>query len=276
MKITAAQIADWTGHVGRVNRLEQRLDIESLRRFSAACGFSCDVESMRPPLAHWAWFLPTVCDAELGFDGHPKRGGFLPAVTLPRRMFGGATMSFAAPLQLDAAAELEMRVASVAHRAGRSGDLVFVEVDRVISQSGEVRIQERQTIVYCEAGGPLALPEVVAPAAADSQWRPGLVDLFRFSAVTFNSHRIHYDRRYAIEEEGYPALVVPGPFTAVKLAAFAQAKGERPLASFQFKAMSPLFVDQPVEFQADLAARTFNAIRCDGIAAMTSLVAYKD
>jgi 3-methylfumaryl-CoA hydratase len=273
MKVTAEQVAEWRRHVGRAARFEQRLDIESLRRFAAACGCACDVESARPPLAHWAWFLPTVCDAQLGPDGHPRRGGFLPAVTLPRRMFAGATVSFAAPLQLDAIAQLEMTLASLTHKISRTGDLVFVEVDRVISQSGEVRVRERQTLVYRDSGAPIALPQPGATAAAP--WLPGSVNLFRFAAATFNSHRIHYDRGYAVKEEAYPALVVPAPLTAVKLAAFAEARGERPLASFQFKATAPLFADQPVEFQADLAARTFTAVRCDGVTAMTSLAAYR-
>jgi 3-methylfumaryl-CoA hydratase len=275
MKVTAEQVAEWRRHVGRAARFEQRLDIESLRRFAAACGSACDVETARPPLAHWAWFLPTVCDADLGPDGHPRRGGFLPAISLPRRMFAGAAVSFAAPLQLDASAELDMRLAGVAHKLSRNGDLVFVEVDRVISQSGEAKIRERQTLVYRDAGASVALPEVRATAATAAQWLPGPVNLFRFSAATFNSHRIHYDHGYATEEEGYPALVVPAPLTAVKLAAFAEAAGERPLSSFQFKATAPLFVDQPVEFRADLSERTFHAVRCDGVTAMTSLAAYR-
>lgn len=279
-----AEIAHWREWIGREEVREQRLDAESLRRFAAAVGEDLAVEARLPSLAHWAWFLPVASAAQIGEDGHPRRGGFLPPVSLPRRMFAAASMRFPAPLQLDAPATLTSVIADVKHRSGRSGDLVFVEVERRIAQKGTVRVEERQTLVYREAGGPVP-PVAVRPEAEfdpeDAVWTPGPVDLFRFSAVTFNAHRIHYDRPYATGVEGYPDLVVHGPFTAVRLFALARARAGRMPARFAFRAVAPLFVAQPVRLGADRAAEAegggevaVRALRCDGEVAMTATAGF--
>lgn len=275
MTVTPEALAGWMTHIGRSERSVQLLDVESLRRFAVACGLPADVEAAVPALAHWAWFLPTVADQQIDADGHPKRGGLLPAVTLPRRMFAGGTMSFEAPLELGEPAQLEARIANVSHKSGRTGELIFVEVDRVLSQQGKAKLRERQTIVYRDQGAPVPLPSVEESACKDAQWQPGPLNLFRFSAVTFNAHRIHYDQTYTAVEEGYPALVVHGTFTAVKLAALAQRQAGRRLASFEFKGLAPLFVNQPIRFSSDTAAGAFTAIRCDGAVAMTAKVTYR-
>jgi 3-methylfumaryl-CoA hydratase len=275
VSVTSEMLAQWTLHVGRSQRLVQTLDVESLRRFSVACGFQADVETAPPPLAHWAWFLPSAPDGEIGNDGHTKRGGFLPALSLPRRMFAGAQMSFESRLELGAPAVLDMRVSGIRHKPGRSGDLVFVEVDRTVLQQETVRVREHQTIVYRDAGAPLPLPLAHEAPPDHAVWCPQPVNLFRFSAATFNAHRIHYDHAYATGEEGYPALVVHGPFTAVKLAACAESHARRPLATFEFKGIAPLFVSQPVYLGAGAEAGTFAAIRCDGVTAMTAKATYR-
>ena len=206
-----------------------------------------------------------------GVDGHPLRGAFLPAVTLPRRMFAAAAMRFPAPLLVGEPGTLRLTVADVRHRHGQSGDLVFVEVDRVLSQGGTDRVTERQTIVYRDAGGRVAPVQPEPGEVFEDAWHPGPVDLFRFSAVTFNAHRIHYDLPYAQGEEGYPGLVVHGPFTAAKLCALAAAS--RPGAAmrgFAFRAAAPLFAGQPVRLRPGATPRTFEARRCDGVAAMTA------
>lgn len=266
------QIDAWRSHVGRKDVRRQRLDVESLRRFAAAQGASLDVEAEPPPLAHWAWFLEVAAPHELGPDGHPRRGGFLPPVTLPRRMFAAASMSFSTPLVLDEAAELTLTIADVRHRSGRTGDLVFVEVDRVITQQGAERLFERQTIVYRDEGEPTAPvePTDLPPHRNAEVWTPGPVDLFRFSAVTFNAHRIHYDAPYAAREEGYPGLVVHGPFTAAKLFAFARARTGRPIRRFDFRASAPLFAGQPVYLAPGADPGEVQAIRCDGAVAMSA------
>ena len=266
------EIEAWRTHVGRREVRRQRLDVESLRRFAAAQGADMDVARRPPPLAHWAYFVETVGPEGIGPDGHPRRGGLLPPVRLPRRMFAAAVMTFAEPLALDAEGELSITVADVRHRTGKTGDLVFVEVDRRLSQEGRERLTERQTIVYRGLGEPVAAIEPTdLPLRHEAEvWLPTPVDLFRFSAVTFNSHRIHYDHPYATQEEGYPGLVVHGPFTAAKLFAFAQARAGRAIRRFEFRAMAPLFVSQPIYLAAGAEEAEVQALRCDGVVAMSA------
>lgn len=268
--ITAEAVAEWRATIGRQERRSEQLEVESLRRYALAVDANPGVEGSPPPLGHWAFFLPSPRDAEIGEDGHPRRGGLLPAVTLPRRMFAAAQIEFAAPLELGAAGVLTSTVLDVAHKPGRSGDLVFVEVERVLVQADVTRVRERQTFVYREAGAPTPLPERRPDAETGEVWRPDEVNLFRFSAATFNGHRIHYDAPYAREVEGYPALVVHGPFTAAKLAAHASRRGV--LSSFAFRAQAPLFLGQPVRLEAD--DTEVRAVRCDGAVAMSAKVTY--
>jgi 3-methylfumaryl-CoA hydratase len=263
-------LQEWESAVGRRLVERQRLEREPLRRYAVAIGDDPEIERRLPALAHWAYFQPLPQDQEIGEDGHPRRGDFLPAVTLPRRMFAAAAMEFGGPLLLDEAAELTSMIADVRHKTGQSGDLIFVEVTRELSQAGDVKVRERQTYVYREDGGPTALPELSSGAIAGDVWQPDAVNLFRFSAATFNGHRIHYDRTYARKVEGYPALIVHGPFTAAKLARLASRSG--PLSRFSFRAQAPLFMEQPVYLQTD--AGTARAIRCDGVIAMVAEVAH--
>ncbi len=272
--LTAGDIDAWRGHIGRSETRRQSLDVETARRFAAAVGADLDVERQLPPLAHWAFFLDVVGPDQIGPDGHPRRGmGIIPAVSLPRRMFASAALRFAEPLILGREAELVLTVADIKHRIGKTGELVFVEVDRVLAQEGRERLSERQTIVYRGAGEatPAVQPTDLAERAGEAIWRPSPVDLMRFSAVTFNSHRIHYDQAYARDEEAYPGLVVHGPFTAVKLAALAaRGRPEKPMKTFTFRALSPLFVDQPVRLAPGAAAGEVEATRCDGALAMSA------
>jgi len=262
----------WRGWIGRTEERAEVLDAEALRRFAAAVGSDLQVETTPPPLAHWAFFLPVVGPEEIGADGHPKRGGFLPPVTLPRRMFASSDMGFGPALTLGAPATLVSTIASVTHKSGKSGDLVFVEVDRAIRQGGETCVAERQTIVYRDDGGRTAPVEtrLQAIGAGDEVWTPGPVDLFRFSAVTFNSHRIHYDAPYASEVEGYPGLVVHGPFTAARLFAYAQRRSGAPLKTFAFRAMAPMFCGQPIRLTVGETAGEVVAVRADGSTGMSA------
>lgn len=270
--ITPEEVEAWRDHVGRSEVRRQRLDVESLRRFAAAQGVDIAVEQAQPPLAHWAWFLEAIGPEGLGPDGHPRRGGLLPPVRLPRRMFAAATMVFESPLVLDAPAELSLTVVEVRHRSGKTGDLVFVDVDRRLSQDGALRLTERQTLVYRSLGAPVppVHPADLPPHRIADVWHPGPVDLFRFSAVTFNSHRIHYDLPYATGEEGYPGLVVHGPFTAVKLFALARERASKPLKSFSFRAIAPLFAGHPIYLVPGAGDGELQALRCDGVVAMTA------
>jgi len=258
-------IDDWKRWIGKTETRTELLDPGSLGRFAAAIGEDIDVERTQPSLAHWAFFLPVTAADGIGEDGHPKRGGFLPPVTLPRRMFAASEMRFGGTLTLGAPATRVSTIADVALKSGRSGNLVLVTVDHRIAQDGAEKVAERQTIVYRDAGAPT--PPVVASDPApqgDVLWAPNTVDLFRFSAATSNSHRIHYDLPYATAEEGYPGLVVHGPFTAARLFGHARRKGA--LSVFSFRAMAPMFCGQPIVLRG--TADGVEAVRCDGAVAM--------
>src|SRR4051812_49399475 len=154
MTLDRSAVAHWQTWIGRTEERTEIIEVESLRRYAAALDESLDVELVLPSLAHWACFLPVMAPDQIGPDGHPKRGGFLPSVTLQRRMFAAADMIFDAPLLPGRKATRTSRIAGVTHKAGRSGDLVLVEVEHEIGQAGQVRVRERQTIVYRDAGTP--------------------------------------------------------------------------------------------------------------------------
>lgn len=271
MSLAEKDVAYWREWVGRSETRCEVLDPESLRRFAAALGEDLDIEHRQPSLAHWAFFLPVASSSGIGVDGHPKRGGFLPPVSLPRRMFAAADMEFFGPLMLGADATRVSTVRDLSHKTGRSGELVLVEVEHRIEQAGEPCVIERQMIVYREAGGAISAiaPVKIVPAPGDAEWSPTTVDLFRFSAVTFNSHRIHYDLPYATREEGYPGLVVHGPFTAARLYRHAARDRVRPTA-FAFRAIAPIFCGQPVRLTDGDQPGAVSAIRCDGMTAMSA------
>ena len=204
-----------------------------------------------PPLWHWFFFLPLAARSKIDRDGHPKRGGFLPPVDLPRRMFAGARTSFHRPITIGEPAVREGEILKVSEKSGKSGRLVFVTVRYRILQREELRVEEEQDIVYKEPGPPIPAPVPLNPlpdAPAGSWVRdvtPDTVLLFRFSALTFNAHRIHYDRPYALSEEGYPGLVVHGPLTAVLLAGLTREKSLRDIGRFTFQGRAPLFDIHP-------------------------------
>lgn len=208
-----------------------------------------------PPLWQWFYFLPKVPQSRLGADGHPERGGFMPPIVLPRRMFAGARMRFHAPLVIGRPAERQATIRSLAEKEGRSGRLAFVTIDYAYRQDGRLCIEERQDIVYREPGGRIPAPEPAPlPPPPPQSWtrmvRPDPRLLFRFSAITFNAHRIHYDRPYAIDEEGYPGLVVHGPLTAILLMELVRHNAGRPVLAFEFRARAPLFDLAPFRIAA--------------------------
>jgi 3-methylfumaryl-CoA hydratase len=227
----------------------------------AALSATLDYEPTRPPagtvlppLWHWLYFLPLARQSEIGPDGHPRRGGFLPPVELPRRMWAGSRVTFHAPLRIGDRISRTSTIESVEEKSGRSGALVFVEVRHEIRANGgpTVALTELHDIVYREAPKPGEAPPSPKPAPAGAwarQWVPDDVLLFRYSALTFNGHRIHYDRRYVTEVEGYAGLVVHGPLIATLLLDL--LRRERPdarVARFEFRALRPLVDLHP--FQA--------------------------
>lgn len=198
-----------------------------------------------PGLWHWANAFPPQRQSLIGPDGHPVRGGFLPPVPLPRRMWAGGEVSFLRPIRVDALLRRNSTIRSVTLKEGGSGPLVFVEVEHEISDREGPAISERQNIVYRDdpAPGQPAPKGRPAPADADHKrpWHPDEVALFRYSAATFNGHRIHYDLPYAREVEGYPGLVVQGPFTATMLFSVLAEQVGGFVASFSYRGMKPLF-----------------------------------
>jgi 3-methylfumaryl-CoA hydratase len=198
-----------------------------------------------PPLWHWLYFLPTARQSILGADGHPARGGFLPPVPLPRRMWAGGRFIFHQPLRVDDAITRTSTVQDVTVKHGRNGALCFVLVKHELAGRNGLALVEEHDIVYRDMPQPNETPAAPRPVRTDDIWRreiqPTEPLLFRYSALTFNSHRIHYDRRYVTETEGYPGLIVHGPLIATLLIDLLRRNTSRPVASFRFRAVSPLF-----------------------------------
>jgi len=201
-----------------------------------------------PALWHWLYFLPLYRQSEVGPDGHAKRGGFLPPVELPRRMWAGSQFTFHAPLCIGDRVERTSTIVNITEKEGRTGRLVFVKVQHAIRCAGQSApaLTECHDIVYRAAPQPgdVAPAPLQAPSSARFERRivPDDVLLFRYSALTFNGHRIHYDRRYVTGVEGYPGLIVHGPLIATLLLDLLRdhAPGAQ-LATFDFRALRPLF-----------------------------------
>jgi 3-methylfumaryl-CoA hydratase len=207
-----------------------------------------------PSLWHWLYFLPLYRQSDVGPDGHAKRGGFLPPVPLPRRMWAGSQFEFAQPLRVGDRIRRVSTIADVSQKSGRTGPLVFVKVRHEITANDQAApsLVEFHDIVYREAPRPddPAPPPKAAPSTCEWQrhWVPDDVLLFRYSALTFNGHRIHYDRKYVTEVEGYPGLIVHGPLIATLLLDLLRSK--RPdgrVQRYEFRAVRPLFDINPFD-----------------------------
>ena len=203
-----------------------------------------------PALWHWLYFLPHARQSEIGPDGHPRRGGFLPPVPLPRRMWAGGRLRWETdnPLRVGQEVQRVSTIRSVQHKTGRSGELLFVLVEHRFLNHDGLALTEEHDIVYRAAarpGDPVPPPQQ-PPLAGQAAWSRSIVPddilLFRYSALTFNGHRIHYDRRYVTQVEGYPGLIVHGPLIATLLLDLLrrQLPGAR-LVAFDFKALRPTF-----------------------------------
>lgn len=197
-----------------------------------------------PPFWHYLYFWDAQPPDNLGRDGHPKTGGFIPDMGLPRRMWAGGALEFLHPLKLGHEARQKSRISSARRKTGRSGDLAIVEVQHELWQSGQLCLRERQDLIYRSDPDPKVEPPEPLIARKDAEvsrsvsFNPTL--LFRYSALTFNGHRIHYDRDYCREVEGYPGLVVHGPLLAQLLIHLAE-ESLGTLKEFSFRATAPLF-----------------------------------
>lgn len=236
---------DW---VGRVEERYDRIDptpVLAMARTLDDRDFMVKEGESLPELWHWLYFLPTVAQSDIGADGHPKKGGFLPPIALERRMWASSRLTFHQDLIVGKKIRKTSEILKVSEKQGKTGSMVFVTVQHSTYSEKGLAITEEQDIVY------LPMPKTFTPPPPNFiretlQWREDYsvdpVLLFRFSALTFNAHRIHYDRNYVTEVEKYPGLVVHGPLQALLLMESAKKHnpGRKP-ASYSFRAVRPLF-----------------------------------
>lgn len=274
--------ADYTQWIGRREVSDDHIDLAPALAVAATLDDTLtrfEKGSPLPPLWQWFYFLPRIPQGLLDVDGHPQRGGFMPPVSYPRRMFAGASMRFHKPLLIGQPARREAVIQDIRVKSGRSGALAFVSVKSSFYQDDSLCIEEEQDIVYRESGPALACPPALAwpplPKGAIARVvTPDPKLLFRFSALTFNAHRIHYDRPYAVGEEGYPGLVVHGPLTAVLLMELVRHNVARPVQVFSFRGLAPLFDLAPFRLVCTTAdgegQLSLTAQGPDGATAMTA------
>ena len=244
--MNAAAYESW---IGREDESRERILPHAVQAMAATLDLERAPGLGEALLPGWQWMLfnPVVRRSGLGTDGHPQRGGFLPPIELPRRMWAGSRIQYLADLPIDSMATRRSLISKVENKVGKRGSLWFVTVVHTTTCDGKTCIVEEQDIVYREATPP-GTPQPKAESYAEvaqfgRDFTPDTTLLFRYSALTFNGHRIHYDQSYARDEEGYPDLVVHGPLTATLLQQLAlEQGGGRQLAQFDFRGVSPLFV----------------------------------
>lgn len=246
---------DYSDTIGREETREEIIASARVRALAATLDLDAVPGSGGlPPAWHWLYFNPFERRSILGTDGHPLRGGFLPDVALPRRMWAGSRIEYFRPILLDEPASKKSVIEKAVTKSGKAGALVFVTVRHEISSGNNLCIREEQDIVYRgSSSGSSAVEAPPAPDAAEwsEEFTPDPVLLFRYSALTSNGHRIHYDHPYATGEEGYPDLVVHGPLTATLLHGLAcRAHPAQRLARFSFRAVSPLYASKSFHIEA--------------------------
>ncbi|MNH03516.1 hypothetical protein D3C79_627810 [compost metagenome] len=241
---------DFSAWIGRSESFEERLTHNLVKRIAATLSEPCPAPGEAlPQLWHWAFFQPAVDAAGLGSDGHPARGGFLPPAENRNRMWAGSRLQFISPLRVEADVTRRSTVIKAEEKQGRTGALLFVTVQHEYLQNGRAALIEEHDIVYREPSPPKLGGTDAAPEA---QWQepvtPDATLLFRYSAVTFNGHRIHYDWPYVTETEGYPGLVVHGPLIAtLSLRAFQRANPHAQVQRFAFRGLRPLISPAPFD-----------------------------
>ncbi|TFZ06935.1 acyl-CoA dehydrogenase [Ramlibacter henchirensis] len=255
----AADEQVWREWVGRTETVRDAIHPTPVMQLNATLDREPAAEpgAPLPPLWHWLYFLPRHRQSEIGEDGHAKRGGFLPPVPLPRRMWAAGRFQFHSPIRIGDAVERRSTIEDVTQKAGRTGPLVFVTVRHEVFCNGSAApaLTEHHDIVYREARKPGDVEPPPQKPQDSPAWRreivPDDVLLFRYSALTFNGHRIHYDRRYVTEVEGYPGLIVHGPLIATLLMdLLRREQPDADVASFRFRATRPTFDLHPFHVNA--------------------------
>jgi 3-methylfumaryl-CoA hydratase len=241
----AINLQDW---LGKTEEIQDRIHATPAKALALTLDYK-DFEAIEgnalPEIWYWLYFLPIVPMSEVGQDGHPKRGGFLPPITLERRMWASGSLTFYHDLVIGEEIRKTSEIVKISEKEGKAGKLVFVTVKHLIQSAGRIAVQEEQNIVYLHMPKSFVEPKP-NPIPDDLDWNEVYpvdpVLLFRFSALTFNGHRIHYDWKYATEVEKYPGLVVQGPLQALLLLESAKNHnpGRKP-ANFDFRAIRPIF-----------------------------------
>jgi 3-methylfumaryl-CoA hydratase len=258
MTLDLAYLQQW---VGSTEQQDDALNLATLQAMAATLNHNpaaINEGYVLPPLWHWIFFHSPARQSSLGTDGHPQHGGFLPPVPLPRRMWAGSRFSFHQALRCGLTATRRSRILTLDAKKGRSGDLVFVSVEHEIYSDAGLMLREEQDIVYRsaasgEAGQETLAAGILAPQDAlfHRSVTPDPVLLFRYSALTFNGHRIHYDRDYVTQQEGYPGLVVHGPLLATLLMnLLLESVPGLQVSAFSFKAQRPVFDTAPFQICA--------------------------
>ncbi|MBN8499580.1 MAG: MaoC family dehydratase N-terminal domain-containing protein [Sphingomonadales bacterium] len=270
----------WDAWIGREERRDDRIDPGHVARWCATLDRQTPADGTVAQGFHWCLGLPDAQSAMLGPDGHPRRDdspdSFLPPVPLPRRMWASSKVEFLQPLHVNEAVLRTSRVAAITVKHGGSGELVFVDVAHETMGEHGLAVREMQTVVYREAAAP-GTPPGPPPLGTDrfdpAGWtrhralEPCEAVLFRYSALTFNSHRIHYDLPYAMREENYRGLVVHGPLTASLLLDLARRElGDNALKTFAFRGMSPAICGEMLHLvlRSNAAAIELGAYAGDG------------
>jgi 3-methylfumaryl-CoA hydratase len=246
-KLDLDHLRQWIGRTSEASDLVTAHLVKGLRATLFQEVGSPGPGDAAPFTVHWCLGQPVFPMAELGPDGHPTRGGFLPPVPLPRRMWAGGELQFFDSLRVGDEVKRSSRIADVSLKGGSTGQLCFVSVEHEVTTRGSTAIRERQDIVYREMGGaPSAAPAKAAPPAPTAKHRETHISdpvlLFRYSALTFNGHRIHYDRDYVTKVEGYPGLIFHGPLQAAFIVELAvKLHGGTPPKKFSYRGVQPLF-----------------------------------
>jgi len=276
----------WNGWIGREDTRHDRVDPALVQRWCATLDRALPDDGAAPQGLHWCLALPDAPTALLGEDGHPRRdadpAGLLPPIALPRRMWAAGEVRFHAPLPIEAMVSRRSRVTAISEKTGSSGPLAFVDIAHDWHASGQPLISETQTVVYRASAASDAPPSPPqpGPGAFDATaWErvrcvvPGAALLLRYSALTFNAHRIHYDWRYATGVEGYRGLVVHGPLIASLLLDLARRHGgEQASSAFSFRAVSAAIADEPLHLALRPVGQALElqAAAADGRVVMTA------
>lgn len=265
--IDAQTRAACEAHIGKERVTEDSIAPETAERLAVVLGASGLREGL-PPTWHWAYFNSAIPQDDLGYDYHERTGLFLPAAPFPRRMWAAGKVRVLQSLRIGVPARQRARIADVAFKEGRSGALCFVTVEMKITQAAKTCIEEQRTIVYRDRGAPeKALRQEDDPVPEGYFTHPAS-QLFFYSAITHNGHRIHWDRDFCRDTEGYPDLVVHGPLMATELCD--AMRGRRLEGRFTYRALAPVFTTTPVKIEAGSEApvREGCILRSDGVTSM--------